>query len=160
MTVVVRDRQTRPTLSPERLQRVVEVAREAELAAGRPDPAAGAVGFAFVDDNEMVGMHERFRGQARTTDVLSFPDELGAAAGAGPLRDAGPVYWGDVIVCTDQARRQAGELRHPYMYELLVLALHGVLHLLGHDHTRDGGEMVALEEALRPRCTAGGSPWS
>lgn len=159
MTVVVRDRQPRPILSRDRLLRVLEVAREGHRSHGSQDPGPGSVGFAFVADPEMGRMHARFLGGASTTDVLSFPDELGPAAGAGPVREAGPAYWGDVIICTDQAARQAVEMGHPYPFELVVLALHGVLHLLGHDHVADDGEMTRLEETLRPRCAAGGGPW-
>lgn len=160
MSLVVRDRQLRPIPSRARLMRVVEVARAGEVETGRRDPGEGSVGFAFVGDREMARMHGQFLGEASTTDVLSFADELGPAAGAGPVREAGPVYWGDVIICTDRAAQQAADFGHPYWHELVVLALHGVLHLLGHDHMRDAGEMVTLEEALRPRCLSGGMPWS
>ncbi len=148
MKIVRRDLQDRPTLDPRRLARVVTVVRERTGA-----PERGAVGFAFVDDRRMAREHGRFLGLEVTTDVLSFPaaEEVDAAA-AGD--EEGP-YWGDVIICTDQARRQALELGHPYGFELIVLALHGLLHLRGFDHTRDRGEMRRLEERLRPLCAAG-----
>lgn len=159
MKTVVRNLQARPILSAARLGVIARVVRQDEIDRGRAELRPGTVGFAFVDDATMSSHHERFRGDRSPTDVLSFPDELGEAAGSGPGGDAEP-YWGDVIICTDAAARQSRRLGHPYGHELMVLALHGVLHLLGHDHTRDGGEMVRLEEALRPRCAAMAFPWA
>ena len=54
------------------------------------------------------------------------------------------------MICSDQAARQAVSLGHSYLHELGVLALHGLLHLLGYDHTSDEGEMRSLELRLRP----------
>lgn len=138
MIVVSRNRQSRPVLGVRALRRVAEVAFKA---AGR---GPGAVGVAFVDDEQMTVFHSDFLHKPTTTDVLSFP---GAADG---VDDDDPDYRGDVVVCTDQAARQARELGIPYHAELVVLTLHGVLHLLGYDHTCDGGVMTRLEEALRP----------
>lgn len=120
------------------LRRLSETARRAV------DGPLGTVGFAFVDDREMRRHHGRFKGDVATTDVLSFPAD----------REEDDGYWGDVILCTDQAVRQARERGHPYPYELGLLALHGVLHLLGYDHARDDGTMRRLEERLRPLAVA------
>jgi len=135
--ILTRNLQDRPVLASAALARIAAVV-DNRLGASE----AGA-GVAFVDDTEMSFLHGRFMDDPSTTDVLSFPAEEAE-------------YWGDVVVCTDQARRQARELRHPYPYELAVLVLHGLLHLRGYDHVVDGGEMRRLEEALRPRCAAGG----
>ena len=153
MRVVVRNRQDRPAPPPSRLLAVAEVVR------GHLDLSDGCVGLALVDDAEMRAQHDRFSGDASSTDVLSFPDELGRAIGRGPVSPGSgePPYWGDVIVCTDQAARQARDLGHPYSYEVLVLVLHGLLHLAGYDHVEDRGEMTRLEERLRPRCMAEGA---
>ncbi len=136
MTVVSRNRQSRPVPDKGVLERV---ARAAFRATGRHE---GSLGVAFVDDAQMTGFHDSFLNKATTTDVLSF------ASAADDLADDD--YRGDVIVCTDQAARQSRGLGIPYDAELIVLTLHGVLHLLGYDHTLDGGEMTRLEEALRP----------
>jgi rRNA maturation RNase YbeY len=135
---VVRNLQDRPVLSPDQLGSVARIVLERE---GARD---GAVGIAFASDAEMSEFHRRFMDDASTTDVLSFPDDASD-------------YWGDIIVCTDQALRQALVLDHPYPYELVVLVLHGMLHLLGYDHVVDRGEMTRLEEALRPRAAARGA---
>ncbi len=104
----------------------------------------------------MVELHGSFMGDPSTTDVLSFPHE--EEPGSGREGDEG--YWGDVVVCTDQAARQAADLGHGYGFELTVLVLHGFLHLRGYDHTRDEGEMRVLEEALRPRSMSAVARWS
>lgn len=160
MTVVSRNFQVRPVLPLRRLDAVVRVAGLTVRG------CLGTVGFAFVDDAGMARHHGRFMGDPTTTDVLSFPDEIAAEdeaeqVGAGGIEADAPEfpYWGDVIICTDQAVRQARSLRHPYRYELAVLALHGVLHLLGFDHTRDHGQMRRLEHALRPRSVVAGRQW-
>jgi probable rRNA maturation factor len=58
---------------------------------------------------------------------------------------------GDIVIATGVARRQAKEAGHSYQAELRVLALHGLLHLLGYDHhdRRDQGRMARVEAALR-----------
>ena len=76
------------------------------------------------------------------TDVLSFPADEEDPSGERDL--------GDIVICTDVAVRQARNAGHAYGLELEVLTLHGILHLLGYDHDRDDGEMLALEARLRP----------
>lgn len=103
---------------------------------------ADSVSFAFVDDATMSDYHGRFVDLPETTDVLSFP--------ADALLPEAERDLGDVVICTDQAVRQAVAAGRSYRRELEVLALHGLLHLLGHDHERDDGEMLDLEYRLRP----------
>jgi probable rRNA maturation factor len=143
MKIAVRNFQIRPIIEPSRLHRVVACALE-ETGAG-----ADAVSFAFVDDATMSDYHGRWVDVPETTDVLSFPAE--------EREPDGEVDLGDVVICTDQAARQAAAAGRGYLRELEVLALHGTLHLLGYDHERDHGEMARLERRLRPRVAAGGS---
>jgi probable rRNA maturation factor len=104
-------------------------------------PEAAALGVALVDEEEMGRLNLRHRGREGATDVLSFP---GSATPEG-------FYLGDVVICVPVARRQAAERGHSVLRELETLALHGVLHCLGHDHETDGGEMERLERDLRSR---------
>lgn len=87
----------------------------------------------------------------KPTDVLSFPlmepDEKGKFFVPG-----GRAVLGDVIVSIDTARRQAEERGHPLQREVQILLVHGILHLLGHDHENGGAEAatMAAEEAWAP----------
>jgi len=103
------------------------------------------VTVAFVSDRRMRELNRRWRGKRGTTDVLSFPaeqDELERRAGA---------TLGDIVVSVEQAARQAAEHGLTFENEVEQLILHGLLHLCGHDHETDGGQMNRLELRLRRR---------
>ena len=110
-----------------------------------PARARGTLGIALVTDAEIRALNRRYRRVDRATDVLSFPAD---SPGALPDEDA-PL--GDVVIATGVARRQAADAGHPYATELKVLALHGLLHLLGYDHhaADDHGRMARVEARLR-----------
>lgn len=113
------------------------------LARVAPGRARGEVAVALVTDARIRALNRRYRGVDTVTDVLSFP-------AAGTSLDAGGGAWlGDVVIGMGRARRQAREAGHPLATELRVLALHGLLHLLGFDHDRDRGAMGRLERRLR-----------
>jgi probable rRNA maturation factor len=101
-----------------------------------PARARGDVTVAVVSDARVRALNHRYRGKDRPTDVLSFP-----AGEPGEL--------GDVVIAAGVAGRQARQAGHPIAVELRVLALHGLLHLLGYDHERDDGRMARLERRLR-----------
>lgn len=102
----------------------------------------GMLSLAVVADEEMAELHEQYTGVAGTTDVLTFD-----------LRDEGddqaPIE-GDIIVCLDEAKRQAAQRNHPVQHELLLYAVHGLLHLLGEDdhNEADYQRMHAREDEL------------
>ena len=98
----------------------------------------GGITIALVPDARVRALNKQFRGLDNATDVLSFPAEE-------------PGYLGDVVIAVGVARRQARAAGHPLATELRVLALHGLLHLLGYDHERDDGRMARLERRLRRR---------
>jgi probable rRNA maturation factor len=108
------------------------------LASIAPAHARGTMTIAIVPDGRVQQLNRRYRRTDAQTDVLSFPsDERG--------------YLGDVVIAAGVARRQAKQARHSLQHELRVLALHGLLHLLGYDHERDAGRMARVEERLRRR---------
>lgn len=80
----------------------------------------------LLDDDEISGMNRDFLDHAGPTDVISFA-----------LYDAGEAPVGDVYIGYEQACRQAAAVRIPLSEELVRLTVHGVLHVLGHDHHPD-----------------------
>jgi len=106
-------------------------------------PAQGADGFSvcLVSDRRMKEYNRAFRGVDAVTDVLSFP-------GGGEADPDGRVYLGDIVIAVPAAARQARERRHSLAREIRILALHGYLHLLGHDHEKDDGAMDRLQRRL------------
>lgn len=95
----------------------------------------------LVGDPEMRRLNSTYRGQDKSTDVLSFPGQ----------EDSPSPYLGDVAIAVPTARRQAATCGHALPRELRILALHGVLHCLGYDHEVDDGRMARREQALRER---------
>jgi probable rRNA maturation factor len=81
----------------------------------------------LTDDAQVQDLNRRFRDVDAPTDVLSFP------AGEVDL-DTGNLYLGDLIISVPRAQAQASAEGHPLEDELRLLVVHGVLHLLGHDH--------------------------
>jgi len=117
------------------------------LAGVTPRRVRGAVSVALVSDAAVRRLNRRYRRQDAATDVLSFPavtDGHADSVGASP-----PVFLGDIVIARGVARRQARLARHSEDTELRILALHGLLHLLGYDHHKDDGEMAKLEQRLR-----------
>jgi probable rRNA maturation factor len=120
--------------------------REFAERALRVMPAGGAgATVVFVSDRAMRGLNRRWRGKRGTTDVLSFP------SGQEEFEKGEGLSLGDVVVSVEQAARQAAEHGLEFEGEVAQLILHGLLHLCGYDHERDGGEMNALELRLRRR---------
>jgi probable rRNA maturation factor len=108
------------------------------LSSVAPVGARGAVTVAVVSDARIRALNRRYRRKVHVTDVLSFPSDA-------------PGYLGDIVIAAGVARRQARQARHSLQSELRVLALHGLLHLLGYDHERDDGRMARIEARLRVR---------
>jgi probable rRNA maturation factor len=116
------------------------------LAGVAPLRARGNVSVALLSDSRVRALNRRYRGVDRATDVLSFPAGDDRRAGAGAARALG-----DIVIARGVAARQAAEAGHSTSIELRVLALHGLLHLMGYDHHGDGGRMRAVERRLRRR---------
>ena len=148
------------------------------LAGVAPAGARGSVTIAIVSDRRVRTLNRQYRGIDRATDVLSFPAEPAPTAGlkSGPTKapagkgattagpESGPAggaarhraanaapFLGDVVIARGVATRQAREAGHAERTEWRVLALHGLLHLLGYDHERDDGRMARAERRLRRR---------
>jgi probable rRNA maturation factor len=101
-----------------------------------PARARGNVAVAVVSDRRVRELNRRYRRKDTATDVLSFPADE-------------PGQLGDIVIALGVARRQASSAGHSLATEFRVLAVHGLLHLLGYDHERDTGQMRRLEQRLR-----------
>ena len=120
-----------------------------------PAAARGQVTVAIVSDRRMRALNRMFRGKDVATDVLSFPTESGVAANSLQAARGEAPSLGDIVIAAGVATRQAREHGHAVGIELRVLALHGLLHLLGYDHEIDEGRMARAELRLRKK---GGLP--
>jgi probable rRNA maturation factor len=138
-------------VGPDRVANAVEPLRPDVALALLESAACETVRLAFGDDAEveltLCGDPEMERlnfdhmGERGPTDVLSFPlhewslngrqSSLTDDYGASP---PGPLLLGDVVIDLDQALRQAADGDWGVVEELVLLAIHGTLHLLGHDH--------------------------
>jgi probable rRNA maturation factor len=109
-----------------------------------PASARGALAIAIVPDAQIRKLNRRYRRVDKPTDVLSFSSDT-------------PGVLGDIVIARGISRRQAREHRHGVETELRILALHGLLHLIGYDHdnVKDAGRMRRAEERLRRK---GGLP--
>jgi probable rRNA maturation factor len=106
----------------------VRAAAEAALAAvGVGD---GHVAIEFVDEDEIRALNREHRALDEPTDVLSFPVD-----GLAP-DTAGPRELGDVVICREHAE------------DVVEAVVHGVLHICGHDHETDSGQMLALQDEI------------
>jgi probable rRNA maturation factor len=97
----------------------------------------------LVDTDTMSAYHEKFMGEPGPTDVLSFPmDELRA-----PDDDEEPPVGllGDIVLCPDVTAAQAAENGRTADQEADYLLVHGLLHLLGHDHAEPAEKKVMFD---------------
>lgn len=120
--------------------------RAASAAAATAERAVeGEIGVSFVSEGVIRELNRRYLGRAESTDVIAF--QLGEAE----------ELLGDIYVAPEVAARTAGELDIPEEEELVRLVVHGVLHVLGHDHPegkdRYGSPMFRLQEELVGRLT-------
>ncbi len=95
---------------------------------GSPDADLTIV---LVDDARIQALNRDFLAHDAPTDVLSFPADE-------PDPETGRLYLGDVVISLARAAEQARERGHAFEAEMQLLVVHGVLHLLGHDHAEAG----------------------
>jgi probable rRNA maturation factor len=109
---------------------------DAALRALHYNPKTVTVSLAFVGDTAMRRLNQRYRRKPGTTDVLSFP-------GRRP-------ELGEIVISVPQARRQARRYGTTVIQELLLLSVHGLLHLAGYRHRRprDRQRMQTAEQRL------------
>jgi probable rRNA maturation factor len=97
----------------------------------------GELSILLVDDEEITRLNQRYLKRNRPTNVISFPMK------EGEMSHIHPEILGDIVVSIDSAEREAKMIRIPFEKRLLMLLIHGFLHLIGYDH--EGNEDKARE---------------
>jgi probable rRNA maturation factor len=110
-----------------------------DVAKGRPFDTL------IAGDADLRRLNRDFRAKDYPTDVLSFP------AQSEPRPSGSGAFLGDIAISLGRARAQAREFGHTIEQELQILMLHGVLHLMGHDHETDSGAMARAEKRWRAK---------
>ncbi|NQV00697.1 MAG: rRNA maturation RNase YbeY [Parcubacteria group bacterium] len=117
------------------------------------------ISLAIVGDGRMRKLNKMYRGRNRVTDVLAFENKsvITYLAKAFPrLKKGQDIEFieppddirrlGEIIICYPRAKKQAKRLDHSLEKELTILLIHGILHLLGHEHENDGEEAEEMEK--------------
>jgi len=102
-------------------------------------PENADLSIVLSDDAQLRGLNRDYLGMDAPTDVLSFPADQ-----TDP--ETGSRYLGDILISVQRAGQQAAEARHPVEAEVQLLVVHGILHLLGHDHA-DADEKARMWKA-------------
>lgn len=97
----------------------------------------------FIEDEYMSELHIKWMDEPGSTDVLSFPMDM-------PEKEGEIVTLGDIMISPVFAAAQAKIANHSTEHEIYILAVHGLLHIIGYDHAEPDEEriMFALQEAI------------
>ncbi|HEY5664049.1 MAG TPA: rRNA maturation RNase YbeY [Ilumatobacter sp.] len=138
VSVVVGDEQAEVVIDADRWGRLAGDVLRAE---GR----SGELTVTFVDRLEIAALNAEHMGEPGPTDVLSFPLDADPT-NSGPA--VGPLLLGDVVICPAVAAQAAPDHAGTLDDELALLTVHGVLHVLGHDHADPGEAQVMRRREL------------
>ena len=125
-------------------QHLVEAAAAAALRHAEFD--VDAVTILLTDDESVRDLNDRFRGKDYATNVLTFP------------YDTEPTVCGDIVICAPVVAREAAEQGKPLAAHYAHLVMHGVLHLLGHDHETSDADAETMEAHERRLLAGFGHP--
>lgn len=145
MNIFLADEQAEPVQTGP----IVAIAERVLLAEGLPDNAELAI--VLVGEEEMAQYNQRFMERSGSTDVLAFPvDQLVPGEISTPVANGQPLSLGDIFVCPKVVVGQAAELGIDVGDEMTLIVTHGILHLLGYDHSdpADAAIMSAREREL------------
>lgn len=145
MTVYINNLQQKIVVSRKLEELLIEIVGQVLTEEGRSPQVE--VGISLVDNEHIRELNRRYRRRDRPTDVLSF--FLGEEGEEGEIL-------GDVVISLEQASAQAGLYGHSVEKEVVFLAIHGLLHLLGYDHEdpKDKGKMEERQRELWKK-----TPW-
>ena len=125
---------------------IAERAARAALTASGRDPELHEVGLLACNDERIAALNVEFRGKPAPTNVLSWPAFAGPVPEEPPgLPGEGPLFIGDLALAYETCAGEAEAAGIPLADHAAHLVVHGVLHLLGHDHAEDDAA-DAMEE--------------
>jgi probable rRNA maturation factor len=139
--VVVGDEQDEVAIDAERWSRLA-------AAVLRGERRHGELTLTFVDRGEMTALNREHMCEDGPTDVLSFPLDAADDAVATTGAPAGPILLGDVVICPAVAAEHAPGHAGTLDDELALLVVHGVLHVLGHDHAEPDETLIMRRREL------------
>ncbi len=123
--------------APLDLDRWVRLAEQVLIA----EEAAGELTLTFIDEADMAELNEEHMGKSGSTDVLSFPLD------DGDVVPGVPALLGDVVICPEVALAQFADHAGTFDDEIALLVVHGILHVLGHDHAEpDEADVMRARE--------------
>ena len=96
------------------------------------------INVSFVDDEYMTELHIKWMDEPGTTDVLSFPMDMPETPGEA-------VTLGDIVISPVVAAEQAKAQGHSIEHEIYILAVHGLLHIIGYDHADKAEEKIMFD---------------
>ena len=147
MGIIINQEIAVPGYSGETHDAIISLTQRVLRAYGRD---AVEVGITLTNEVSIQELNREYRGIDRPTDVLSFAleeGEEGAVTNGADDAEPLPELLGDIVVCLPFALRQAEEYGHSFTRELLFLVVHGLLHLLGHDHQNESErQRMRMEE--------------
>ncbi len=127
MKVYIRDEAGLDTARRRMVRKLLALSLK-ELHAGKAE-----LSVLFTDDSGIKALNRQYLGKNRPTDVLSFPMD-------------DPSVIGDIVISVDRAREQSKEFGVSLNEELARLLVHGLLHLLGYDHVKGGGQAKRMRD--------------
>ena len=126
--VLIKNRQSRTAIDLRRIRKMATAILDA-LKLSHPE-----ISILLLDDRQIEELNRTYLSRDCPTDVLSFPMT------GGPFPSVQSHLLGDVVISVETAARQAASRPAGFYEELALLLIHGILHLLGHDHEQAGNE--------------------
>ncbi|NIQ00557.1 MAG: rRNA maturation RNase YbeY [Nitrospinaceae bacterium] len=134
MKILIQNNQSRHPLDESSLQ--AQIAHILELL----ETGNCELSLLLTDDLEIQQLNRTYRNIDQATDVLAFPQDEDA------VNESGDTLLGDVVISTETAARQAADHDLGFNEELILLAIHGILHLLGYDHERSPQDARIMQD--------------
>ncbi len=95
------------------------------------------ISLVIIGTKRMVSLNYKYRKKNKVTDVLSFGNENPLEAQKFIMSPSESINLGEVFICYKQAEKQSRDKKHSIKKEISILLIHGILHLLGFDHSKD-----------------------